>query len=86
MYKWIKSFTKHFHHNSVIKFKGQVYFMKEVREYIEIKKQGVLELQIKETEEKLGAAFPNQYRILLNQLIMLKQGNGYYIRLKIIEM
>lgn len=30
--------------------------MKEVREYIETKKQGVLELQIKETEEKLGAA------------------------------
>ncbi len=28
--------------------------MKEVREYIETKKQGVLELQIKETEEKLG--------------------------------
>ncbi|HFK1720077.1 1,3-beta-glucan synthase regulator [Bacillus thuringiensis] len=39
--------------------------MKEVREYIEIKKQGVLELQIKETEEKLGAAFSNQYRDLI---------------------
>lgn len=39
--------------------------MKEVREYIETKKQGVLELQIKETEEKLGAAFPNQYRDLI---------------------
>ena len=36
--------------------------MKEVREYIETKKQGVLELQIKETAEKLGAAFQNQYR------------------------
>ncbi|MFC9448318.1 SMI1/KNR4 family protein [Bacillus cereus] len=39
--------------------------MKEVREYIETKKQGVLELQIKETEEKLGAAFPTQYRDLI---------------------
>ncbi|MEW4154256.1 SMI1/KNR4 family protein [Bacillus thuringiensis] len=39
--------------------------MKEVREYIETKKQGVLELQIKETEEKLGAAFQNQYRDLI---------------------
>ncbi|EEK94242.1 hypothetical protein SAMN04488576_101338 [Bacillus sp. cl25] len=39
--------------------------MKEVREYIETKKQGVLELQIKETAEKLGAAFQNQYRDLI---------------------
>ncbi|MCU5380444.1 SMI1/KNR4 family protein [Bacillus cereus] len=39
--------------------------MKEVREYIETKKQGVLELHIKETEEKLGAAFPMQYRDLI---------------------
>ncbi|OQR56951.1 SMI1/KNR4 family protein [Bacillus sp. CDB3] len=38
--------------------------MKEVRGYIETKKQGVFELHIKETEEKLGAIFPAQYRDL----------------------
>jgi cell wall assembly regulator SMI1 len=38
--------------------------MKEIREYIETKKQGVFELHIKETEEKLGAVFPEQYREL----------------------
>ncbi|MCG3794436.1 cell wall assembly protein [Bacillus toyonensis] len=38
--------------------------MKEVREIIETKKQGVFELYIKETEEKLGVVFPAQYRDL----------------------
>ncbi|WP_088292096.1 SMI1/KNR4 family protein [Bacillus mycoides] len=39
--------------------------MKEVKEIIQTRKSGVDELDIKETEEKLGAIFPEQYRELI---------------------
>ncbi|EJQ13617.1 hypothetical protein IE3_02516 [Bacillus cereus BAG3X2-1] len=38
--------------------------MREVREIIQTRKTGVDEIDIKETEEKLGAIFPEQYRDL----------------------
>ncbi|PGV59796.1 cell wall assembly protein [Bacillus cereus] len=38
--------------------------MKEVRKIIQTRKTGVDEIGIKETEEKLGAIFPEQYRHL----------------------